>query len=117
MTEVGDLASIPASFWAALRSDEGVQDPYPHFRALGDVPACSHAAASFALKDHRFSVIPPDKADRPLWRMFKRWLIMLNAPEHTAIRRRITRAFTKTAVEGCRPLVTSSFFKPATTRR
>lgn len=107
MPGAGDVASLPATFWAAVRIGEGVQDPFVHFRALGDVPACSHATA-LALKDHRFSVVPPIQSDRPLWRMHNRWLISRNAPEHTAIRRRLTRAFTKTAVAGYRPLVTST---------
>lgn len=110
MAEVHD-SSIPESFWAALRSDPGIQDPFSLFRDLGDVPGCSHAAASLALKDRRFPVIPPVPLDRPMWRMFNRWLIMRNDPEHAAIRRVIGRAFTRTAVEAYRPMVEATVDK------
>lgn len=100
-----DPAFVPDSLWAAISSEPGIQDPFPHFRALGDVPACSHAVAALALKDSRFSVGPPPDIDRPLWRTFGRFLIMCNPPKHTAIRRLIARAFTKTAVEAYRPYV------------
>lgn len=97
---------IPDSFWLATSAtDEGIQDPFPHFRALGDVAACSHASALAALRDPRFAVVPPVGDDRPLWNTFNRWLIMRDPPEHTAIRRLFSRAFTKSAVDAYRPLV------------
>src|SRR5262249_19169103 len=39
------------------------------------------------------------------WRTFNRWLIMLDGPEHTAIRRLIAGALSVNAVESYRPLV------------
>lgn len=106
-TEGRDPTFLPESFWNAIRlSDEGIQDPFPHFRALGeDVAACSHAAAAIALKDHRVQVLPPTGLPGAMWSTFDRWLIMRNAPEHTNIRRLFSRAFTKSAVEAYRPLI------------
>lgn len=107
MEQVDD-SSIPPSFWAGITRDPGIQDPFPAFRSISELPACSHAAASMALKDRRFSVIPPAPFDRPMWRMFDRWLIMRDGPEHAAIRRVIGRAFTKSAVASYRPMVAAA---------
>jgi len=108
MAEIADAPTVPESMWATLATDAGQQDPFLLFRALGDTPACSHAAAELALKDPRFTAIAPVPSDRPFWRTFNRWLLMLGGPKHTAIRRLIVSAFSTHAVERYRPLVTTT---------
>src|SRR5262245_28213053 len=61
--------------------------------------------ADFAFKDPRFAPMPPVPSGRPFWRTFNRWLIMLDGPEHTAIRSLIVGALSANAVESYRPLV------------
>jgi cytochrome P450 len=91
--------------WNAIGNEPGIQDPYTHFRSLGNAPACSYAAADFAFKDPRFAPMAPVPSDGPFWRTFNRWLIMLDGPEHTVIRKRIVGALSASAVESYRPLV------------
>jgi cytochrome P450 len=103
MADVEDAPPIPDWFWSAIGGDPGVQDPYACFQALGDTPACSHAAADFAFKDPGFAPMAPVPSDRPLWRTFNRWLLMLDGPEHTAIRRLIAGPLSVSAVESVVP--------------
>ncbi len=99
-----DPAHIPDEVWGGLMSEQGRQDPYPILASVMG-PACSHAAALQALRDPRWHVVGAGATDRVLWRFLGRCLISLNPPEHTVIRRRLSRAFTKTAVESYRPHV------------
>jgi cytochrome P450 len=100
-----EAPGVPGRLWNAIGSDPGIQDPYPHFRFAGNTPACSYAAADFAFKDPRFAPMAPVPSGRPFWRTFNRWLMMLDGPEHTAIRRLIIGALSANAVESYRPLV------------
>jgi hypothetical protein len=108
MAEIADAPTVPEWLWSALATEAGQQDPFPLFRALGESPVCSHAAAERALKDPRFTALAPVPSDRPFWRTFNRWLIMLDGPKHTAIRRLIVGAFSAHAVERYRPLVNTT---------
>ena len=105
MAEVADAPTVPEWLWSAVATEAGQQDPFSLFRSLGETPACSHVAAERALKDPRFTPVAPVPSDRPFWRTFNRWLLMLDGPKHTTIRRLIVAAFTAHAVEQYRPLV------------
>lgn len=96
---------LGSDFWAEATSDEIVQDPGPLFARLKGSALCSHHAATVALKDRRLGSAPPQIEDRFLWQAFGRFLILRDPPEHTAIRRLISRAFTKSAVESYRPQI------------
>jgi len=105
VAEREQAAEVPGWLWSAIGGDPGIQDPYSHFRSLGNAPACSHAVADFAFKDPRFAPMAPVPSDRPFWRTFNRWLIMLDGAPHSAIRRLIVGALSANAVEPYRPLV------------
>lgn len=105
MAELIDPDSLLGTFWADARTDVVIQDPAPLFSTISGTVLCSHAAATFALKDRKLGSAPEDLPDRFLWQAFNRFLILRDPPEHTAIRRLIARAFTRPAVEAYRPRI------------
>jgi pimeloyl-[acyl-carrier protein] synthase len=91
------------------------EDPYPIFRALREadpvhlsafldvVVLTRYADVSFVLRDRRFS------SDRRLWEWFppmegyERSMVSLDPPDHTRLRRLVSRSFTAQLVELTRP--------------
>ncbi len=115
-------------------SDEVLQDPYPtyarmleegplHFVDIGGQWAVwavfGHADCSAIAKDPRLSAkraqqmiitLPPSSQGEftELARMLGLWLIFMDAPEHTRLRKLLNKGFAPAAVEGLRPQVEAS---------
>src|SRR5580658_2205215 len=127
------MSGAPASpVRKVLFSDEFVQNPYPTYRRfleegplhLVDVgggmwavwAVFSHADCSAAAKDQRLSA---KRADRMLYtlplskqgefkelvRMLGLWMIFIDAPEHTRMRKLMNKGFSQPAAEALRPQV------------
>ena len=127
------MSGAPASpVRKVLFSDEFVQNPYPTYRRfleegplhLVDVgggmwavwAVFSHADCSAAAKDQRLSA---KRADRMLYtlplskqgefkelvRMLGLWMIFIDAPEHTRMRKLMNKGFSQSAAESLRPQV------------
>jgi cytochrome P450 len=114
-----------------LFSDEILQDPYPtyarmhaegplHFLDVGGKWAVwsifSHAECSSIAKDPRLSakraqqqisLLPVDSQAEfsELARMLGLWLIFMDPPEHTRLRKLLNKGFSPAAIEGLRPQV------------
>jgi cytochrome P450 len=114
-----------------LFSDEILQDPYPvyarmhaegplHFLDVGGKWAVwsifSHAECSSIAKDPRLSakraqqqilLLPVDRQAEfsELARMLGLWLIFMDPPEHTRLRKLLNKGFSPAAIEGLRPQV------------
>ena len=114
-----------------LFSEEILQDPYPtyarmhaegplHFLDVGGKWAVwsifSHAECSSIAKDPRLSakraqqqilLLPIDRQAEfsELARMLGLWLIFMDPPEHTRLRKLLNKGFSPAAVEGLRPQV------------
>jgi len=115
-------------------SDEVLQDPYPtyarmleegplHFVDIGGQWAVwavfGHADCSAIAKDPRLSAkraqqmiitLPPSSQGEftELARMLGLWLIFMDAPEHTRLRKLLNKGFAPAAVEGLRSQVEAS---------
>jgi cytochrome P450 len=116
-----------------LFSDEIRQDPYPtyarlheegliHYLDVGGQWAVwaivSHAECSSIAKDPRLSAkraqhlllpLPPSRQSefRELARLFSLWMIFMDAPDHTRLRKLLNKGFAPTVIEGLRPQVES----------
>ena len=114
-----------------LFTDEILQDPYPAYARLHeegplhylDVDGkwalwsiVSHAECSSAAKDPRLSAkraqqmilsLPLSSQGEfsELARMFGLWLIFMDPPEHTRLRKLLNKGFSPAAIEGLRPQV------------
>jgi hypothetical protein len=114
-------------------SDETVQDPYPtyarlhqggplHYLDVGSKWAVwsivSHSECSSIAKDPRLSAkrakqmllpLPLSRQSEfsELARMMGLWLIFMDPPEHTRLRKLLNKGFSAAAVEGLRPRVES----------
>ena len=112
-------------------SDEVLQDPYPTYARLHeegplhylDVDGkwalwslVGHAECSAAAKDPRFSAkraqqmllslpLSSQSEFSELARMMGLWLIFMDPPEHTRLRKLLNKGFSPAAVEGLRPQV------------
>ena len=112
-------------------SGETLQDPYPMYARMHDEGPLhlldvdgkwgawaifSHAECSSIAKDPRLSakrahqmlsLLPPDSQAEfsELARMLNLWLIFMDAPEHTRLRKLLNKGFTPAAVEALRPQV------------
>src|SRR5580704_6570485 len=112
-------------------SDEILQDPYPtyarlheegplHYLDVGSKWAVwsivSHAECASIAKDPRLSAKRAQQMLLPLplsrqaeftelARMLALWLIFMDAPEHTRLRKLLNRGFSSAAIEGLRPQV------------
>src|SRR5271156_6323290 len=112
-------------------SDEVLQDPYPtyarlheegplHFVDVGSKWAVwsifSYAECSSIAKDPRLSAkrakqmllpLPLSRQSEfsELARMLSLWLIFMDAPEHTRLRKLLNKGFSPAAIEGLRPQV------------
>src|SRR5271156_6273956 len=114
-----------------LFSDEILQDPYPTYARLHEEGPLhyvdaggkwsvwsifSHAECSSIAKDPRLSAKRAKQMFLPLplsrqsefselARMLSLWLIFMDAPEHTRLRKLLNKGFTAPAIEGLRPQV------------
>lgn len=112
-------------------SDEMLQDPYPTYtRLLDEGPlhyvdvgskwavwsVFSHAECSLIAKDPRCSAkraqqmllpLPPSRQAEfsELARMFSLWLIFMDPPEHSRLRKLLNKGFAPAAIEALRPQV------------
>jgi cytochrome P450 len=125
------LSKITAAGKKVVFSDEILQDPYPtyarmheegplHYVDVGSKWAVwsifSHAECSSIAKDPRLSakraqqmLLPLPISRQPefseLARMLGLWLIFMDPPEHTRLRKLLNKGFSAAAVEGLRPQV------------
>jgi len=125
------LSKVIATGRKILFSDEILQDPYPtyarlhkegplHFVDVGSKWAVwsifSHAECSAIAKDPRLSAkraqqmllaLPLSRQSEfsELARMLSLWLIFMDPPEHTRLRKLLNKGFSQAAVEGLRPQV------------
>lgn len=115
-----------------LFTDEFVQDPYPTYRRLleegplhfvnvsggawGVWSVFSHAECSAVAKDPRLSVkrtaamlftLPVERQDdyKELVRMLGLWMIFIDPPEHTRMRKLMNQGFSQAAAQALRPQV------------
>jgi cytochrome P450 len=125
------LSKVIAPAKKALFSEEILQDPYPtyarmheegplHYMDAGGKWSVwsifSHAECSSIAKDPRLSakrakqmLLPLPISRQPefseLARMFGLWLIFMDPPEHTRLRKLLNKGFSSAAIEGLRPQV------------
>jgi hypothetical protein len=123
------LSNVSAPGKKILFSDEILQDPYPtyarlheegplHYVDVGSKWAVwsvfSHAECSSIAKDPRLSAkrakqmllpLPLSRQSEfsELARMLSLWLIFMDPPEHTRLRKLLNKGFSAAAVEGLRP--------------
>jgi len=123
------LSKVGAPVKKVLFSDEILQDPYPtyarlheegplHYVDVGSKWAVwsvfSHAECSSIAKDPRLSAkrakqmllpLPLSRQSEfsELSRMLSLWLIFMDPPEHTRLRKLLNKGFSAAAVEGLRP--------------
>jgi cytochrome P450 len=123
------LSKVSAPVKKLLFSDEILQDPYPtyarlheegplHYVDVGSKWAVwsvfSHADCSSIAKDPRLSAkrarqmllpLPLSRQSEfsELARMLSLWLIFMDPPEHTRLRKLLNKGFSAAAVEGLRP--------------
>jgi hypothetical protein len=123
------LSKVGAPIKKVLFSDEILQDPYPtyarlheegplHYVDVGSKWAVwsvfSHAECSSIAKDPRLSAkrarqmllpLPLSRQSEfsELARMLSLWLIFMDPPEHTRLRKLLNKGFSAVAVEGLRP--------------
>jgi cytochrome P450 len=123
------LSNVSAPGKKILFSDEILQDPYPtyarlheegplHYVDVGSKWAVwsvfSHAECSSIAKDPRLSAkrakqmllpLPLSRQSEfsELSRMLSLWLIFMDPPEHTRLRKLLNKGFSAAAVEGLRP--------------
>jgi cytochrome P450 len=112
-------------------SEEFLQDPYPtyarlheegplHFLDVGSKwgvwSIVSHAECSSIAKDPRLSakrgqqlitLLPANRQAefKELARMFSLWMIFMDPPEHTRLRKLLNKGFSPAAIDGLRPQV------------
>jgi cytochrome P450 len=125
------LSKVIAPHKKAVFSDEILQDPYPtyarlheegplHYLDAGNKWAVwsivSHAECASIAKDPRLSAKRAKQMLLPLplsrqaefselARMLSLWLIFMDPPEHTRLRKLLNKGFSAAAVEGLRPQV------------
>jgi cytochrome P450 len=125
------LSNVGAPGKKVVFSEEVLQDPYPTYtRLLEEGPihyvdvgskwavwsVFSHAECSSVAKDPRLSAKRAQQMLLPLplsrqaefselARMFGLWLIFMDPPEHTRLRKLLNKGFSQPAIEGLRPQV------------
>jgi len=125
------LSKVTAPVKKVVFNDEILQDPYPTYARLHeegplhhlDVGSkfavwsiISHAECSSIAKDPRLSAKRAQQMLLPLpisrqaefselARMFSLWLIFMDPPEHTRLRKLLNKGFSPAAIEGLRPQV------------
>ena len=113
-----------------LFTDEILRDPYPTYRRfleedqiLHSVPyggggwaLFRHAACSSFIRDPRLSAkrvgatllaLPPERRAEfgELVRMLSLWLLFIDAPEHSRLRKLMNKGFSPAVAEGLRPQI------------
>ncbi len=108
-----EFRANPHPAYARLRAEDPVHwSPFLGFWVLTRYADC----ASVLRDGKRFSADPHDLAiyealmqslgeDRPLGKMQRKWLLLLNPPDHTRLRTLVTKAFTPRVVENLRPRI------------
>ena len=84
-----------------LAAPGGLQTPYEALSPLQGTLSGRHRSAEVVLRDRRFGRhrgVP----DRPMWRMFRRWMFNRPPEAHAALRSLLSRRFTRQAVEAQR---------------
>jgi cytochrome P450 len=125
------LSKVTAPPIKVVFSDEFLQDPYPtyarlheegplHFLDVGSKwgvwSIVSHAECSSIAKDPRLSakraqqlitLLPVNRQVefKELARMFSLWMIFMDPPEHTRLRKLLNKGFSPAAIDGLRPQV------------
>lgn len=125
------MSKVTAPVKKVVFNDEILQDPYPTYARLHeegplhhlDVGSkfavwsiISHAECSSIAKDPRLSAKRAQQMLLPLpisrqaefselARMFSLWLIFMDPPEHTRLRKLLNKGFSPAAIEGLRPQV------------
>ena len=123
------MESVPTPVEFNPLTTEFRVDPHPSYRQLREVDPVHwspflgfwvltrYADCVSVLRDaKRFSVDPRDLAiyetlmqgvgeQRPLVQMERKWMLMLNPPDHTRLRTLVTKAFTPRVVENMRPRI------------
>jgi cytochrome P450 len=115
-----------ASLMGELATPAGAADPYPIYHRMhelgeavsapdGTVVVTGYRASSAVIRDNRLRKSPdavltaagyPDWEQRPSLRMLFGSMLMLNPPQHTRLRRLVSRSFTAQRVAGMREAVT-----------
>jgi cytochrome P450 len=125
------LSKVTAPPIKVVFSEDFLQDPYPtyarlheegplHFLDVGSKwgvwSIVSHAECSSIAKDPRLSakraqqlitLLPVNRQAefKELARMFSLWMIFMDPPEHTRLRKLLNKGFSPAAIEGLRPQV------------
>ena len=115
-----------ASLMGELAAPAGQADPYPIYRRMhalgeaveapdGTVVVTGYRASSAVIRDNRLRKSPgsvltaagyPDWEARPSLRMLFGSMLMLNPPNHTRVRRLVSRSFTAHRVAAMREAIT-----------
>ncbi len=115
-----------ASLMGELAAPAGQADPYPIYRRMhalgeaaqapdGTVVVTGYQASAAVIRDNRLRKSPravltaagyPDWERRPSLRMLFGSMLMLNPPQHTRLRRLVSRSFTAHRVAGMRDAIT-----------
>ncbi len=115
-----------ASLMGELAQPAGQADPYPVYRRMhalgeavdapdGTVVVTGYRASAAVIRDNRLRKSPgavltaagyPDWKRRPSLRMLFGSMLMLNPPQHTRLRRLVSRSFTAQRVAGMRDAIT-----------
>jgi cytochrome P450 len=126
------LPNLTSPARKVLFNEEILQDPYPayarlheegplHYLDVGGNGAAvwsifSHVECSAIAKDPRCSAkraqklvlpLPPNRQSefRELAQLFSLWMIFMDAPEHTRLRKLLNKGFAPAVIEGLRPQV------------
>ena len=125
------MSNVSAPRKKVLFSDEILQDPYPTYARMheegplhcidvggkwGVWSVFSHAECSSIAKDPRLSAKRAQQMLLPLplsrqaefselARMLGLWLIFMDPPEHTRLRKLLNKGFSPAALEGLRPQI------------
>ena len=124
---MSEAPAVPAPKF--LFTDEILRDPYPAYRRFledgqihpvayggGGWAVFRHGVCSSLIRDPRLSArrsavllraLPPEKQHEfaELARMMGLWLLFLDAPEHTRLRKLMNKGFSPGVVEGLRPQI------------
>jgi cytochrome P450 len=122
------VPELDALFLETIGTPEGRRDPYARYKALRDAAPVYHSGLSFfvctryeecqlALRDPRLGKEEADRAERVRARFGhleifpriveltsdRRSMLFLNPPDHTRLRRLVSKAFTPRTIERLRP--------------
>jgi cytochrome P450 len=110
---VGSVATVDVI--SRLREPENLVDPYPLYAALremrtttprGEVVLARYDDVTAVLADGRFGKVQGPRTTWKSGRAAMRMFLLLDPPDHTRLRRVVAPAFTPSAVDALRPMVT-----------